>query len=77
MNFFATFIRRPIATTLLTLGIMLAGAVAYFQPAGGAPAAGGFSDHLGAGLAARRQPGDHGGDRGDARWNAPWAASPA
>jgi multidrug efflux pump len=31
MNFFATFIHRPIATTLLTLGIVLAGVAAYFQ----------------------------------------------
>src|SRR5512141_1864454 len=31
MNFFATFIHRPVATTLLTLGIVLAGAVAYFH----------------------------------------------
>ncbi len=31
MNLSATFIRRPVATTLLTLGIALAGAVAYFQ----------------------------------------------
>jgi multidrug efflux pump len=29
MNFSATFIRRPVATTLLTLGIILAGAVAF------------------------------------------------
>src|SRR5512143_4262991 len=31
MSFFATFIERPVATTLLTLGIMLAGTVAYFH----------------------------------------------
>ncbi|WP_324781087.1 multidrug efflux RND transporter permease subunit [Thiobacillus sedimenti] len=31
MNFFATFIGRPVATTLLTLGIVLAGIVAYFR----------------------------------------------
>ncbi len=31
MNFFATFIHRPVATTLLTLGIVLAGIVAYFH----------------------------------------------
>ena len=31
MNVFATFIHRPIATTLLTLGIVLAGTVAYFH----------------------------------------------
>ena len=31
MNFFATFIHRPVATTLLTLGVILAGVVAYFN----------------------------------------------
>jgi multidrug efflux pump len=31
MNFFATFIQRPVATTLLTLGIVLAGVAAYFH----------------------------------------------
>ena len=31
MNFFATFIHRPVATTLLTLGLVLAGVAAYFQ----------------------------------------------
>jgi len=31
MNAFAIFIHRPIATTLLTLGIVLAGMMAYFN----------------------------------------------
>ena len=31
MNFSALFIRRPVATTLLTLGVARAGAVAFFQ----------------------------------------------
>src|ERR1700689_5645270 len=31
MNFSELFIRRPVATTLLTLGVALAGAVAFFQ----------------------------------------------
>ncbi len=31
MNFFATFIQRPVATTLLTLGVVLAGVAAYFN----------------------------------------------
>src|ERR1700730_3344372 len=31
MNFSAPFIRRPVATTLLTLGITLAGAIAFFR----------------------------------------------
>src|SRR5215469_11908444 len=32
MNFSAVFVRRPVATTLLTIGIALAGAAAFFQP---------------------------------------------
>ena len=31
MNISEPFIKRPVATTLLTLGVVLAGAVAYFQ----------------------------------------------
>ncbi len=31
MNLSAPFIRRPVATVLLTLGLMLLGLVAYFQ----------------------------------------------
>src|ERR1700736_697748 len=31
MNFSPSFIRRPVATTLLTLGITLAGAIAFFR----------------------------------------------
>jgi multidrug efflux pump len=31
MNFFATFIERPVATTLLTLGVVLSGVAAYFH----------------------------------------------
>ena len=60
MNISATFIHRPVATTLLTLGVALAGAVAFLLLAGGAAAAGRFPDHLRAGLPARRQPGNHG-----------------
>ena len=48
MNLSEPFIRRPVATTLLTIGIALAGALAYFQPAGLAAAAGGLPDHRGA-----------------------------
>ena len=66
MNFSAPFIRRPVATTLLTLGVALAGVVAFQPAAGVAAAAGRLPDHLGAGAAARRQPGNHGGDRGHA-----------
>ncbi len=31
MNFSAIFIRRPVATTLLTLAIVLAGILGYFE----------------------------------------------
>ena len=31
MSFFATFIHRPVATTLLSLGLVLAGVMAYFH----------------------------------------------
>ena len=31
MNLSGAFIRRPVATTLLTLGVALAGAIAYFK----------------------------------------------
>ena len=66
VNLSAPFIRRPVATTLLTIGIALAGFVAYLQAAGVAAAAGRFSDHLGVGVDAGRQPRDDGDDRGDA-----------
>ena len=44
MNISAPFIRRPVATTLLTVAIALAGAVAYRGAASGAPAGGRLSD---------------------------------
>ena len=55
MNISAPFIARPVATTLLTLAIALAGILGFSQIAGVAAAAGGLSDHLGLGDAARRQ----------------------
>ena len=39
MNISAPFIRRPVATTLLTVAVALAGAIAFRSPAGSAPAA--------------------------------------
>lgn len=39
MNLSRLFIARPIATTLLSAGIMLAGIFAFFKTAGVAPAA--------------------------------------
>ena len=38
MNFSYPFIRRPIGTTLLAIGLFLVGAVAYALPAGRQPA---------------------------------------
>ncbi len=66
MNLSAPFIDRPVATTLLTLGIALAGRDRVPPAAGVAAAAGRLPDDLGAGVAARREPGDDGGDGGDA-----------
>jgi hypothetical protein len=43
MNISAPFIRRPVATTLLTVAIALAGAIAYHRAARLAAAAGGLS----------------------------------
>ncbi len=51
MNFSAIFIRRPIATTLLTLGVALAGAVAFtLLPVSPLPQVD-IPDHFGVGLA--------------------------
>ena len=56
------FIDRPVATTLLTLGVALAGALAFrLLPVSPLPQVD-FPDDLGAGVAARREPGDDGGD---------------
>ena len=60
MNFSAPFIKRPIATTLLTAAVALVGRGGLPGAAGLAAAAGRFPDDLGVGLAARREPGDHG-----------------
>ncbi len=60
MNISAPFIQRPVATTLLTIAIALAGILGYIEPAGGAAAAGGFPDHFRAGAIARRQSGRRG-----------------
>ena len=44
MNVSEPFIRRPVGTILLAVGLLLAGLVAYL-PAGGEPAERGLSDH--------------------------------
>ena len=60
MNISAPFIRRPVATTLLTAAIAIAGGNRLQGAAGFAAAAGRFSYHLGLRRPARRQRGDHG-----------------
>ena len=56
MNISAPFIHRPVATTLLTVAIALAGDGGVSAAAGVAAAAGGFPDHPVSATAARRQP---------------------
>ena len=60
MNFSAPFIKRPIATTLLTAAVVLVGRRGVPVAAGLAAAAGRFSDDLGVGSLPGREPGDHG-----------------
>ena len=60
MNVSAPFIVRPIATTLLMIGLALIGLVAYFAAADRRRAAGRYSDHPGDCAAAGRQRRDHG-----------------
>ena len=64
MNVSAPFIARPIGTTLITIGVALAGVLGFRAPADRAAAAGGHPDDLGQCVAARREPrhdGGHGG----------------
>ena len=66
MNLSRLFIHRPVATTLLTLGVALAGALAFrLLPVAPLPQVD-FPTISVSGLAARRQPGNHGGHRGHA-----------
>ena len=58
VNLSAPFIARPVATTLLTIGLALAGAVAFAEAAGVAAAQGRLSDHPGLGQPARRLAGN-------------------
>ncbi len=60
MSLSSPFIRKPVATTLLTIAVALSGD-RRLQPAPGLPAApGGLPDDLCFGFASRRQSGDHG-----------------
>ncbi len=66
MNLSAPFVRRPIATVLLTIGVALAGIGAFFVlPVSPLPQVD-YPDDLGQRPAARRQPRHHGDERGDA-----------
>jgi len=65
MNLSAPFIRRPVATTLLTVAIAIAGAIAFTVLPVSPAAAGGFSDDLGECRFAGRQCGDYGVVGGD------------
>ena len=57
MNLSEPFIRRPVATTLLMIGVILVGMVAYEQAAGRGAAPGRLSDHPGGDLLSGRKPG--------------------
>ena len=60
LNISEPFIRHPIATSLLMVGILFIGIVAYPQLAGRAAAAGRFPDAASFRATSRRQPGNHG-----------------
>jgi hypothetical protein len=62
----------PIGTVLLTIGIALAGIAAFFVLPVSPLAAGRLPRDLGQGLHSRREPGDHGHQRGDAAGAASW-----
>ena len=64
MNISETFIRRPIATSLLMAGHRAVRVVAYRALAGQRPAQRRLPHAAGHGQPARRQPGDH----GERRW---------
>ena len=76
MNPSETFIRRPVATTLLTLGVALAGGLAFFLlPVSPLPQVDLPTISVRRDLAGR-QPRSDGDQRGDAAWNAISARSP-
>ena len=65
------------ATTLLTVAVMLAGALGLFPAAGVAAAAGRFSDHLGLGARCRAPAPRRWPPRSPRRWSGSSAGSPA
>ena len=76
VNLSAPFIARPVATTLLTIGIALAGTGRLPEAAGGAAAQGRFPDHPGLGQPARRIARDRGHQPDHAAWSGRSAPSP-
>ena len=64
MNVSELFIKRPVTTTLIMLGILVFGTMAYRHAAGVGPAGRRLPDHPGAGGPAGRQPRNDGGDGG-------------
>ena len=66
MNISELFIRRPVMTTLVMLGILLFGIAGLPHAAGERSAERGLPDHQRGGAAARRESRDHGFGRGDA-----------
>ena len=66
MNISAPAIQRPVATTLLTIALLMAGALAYMQLTGGAASADRFPGNFRRRVVARRQSGDDGFGGGDA-----------
>ena len=65
MNISKPAIERPIATTLLTLALLLAGGLAYYADSGIAAAANRFPGDFGRRFSAGSQSGDHGFRGGD------------
>ena len=75
MNIVAVFTRRPVATTLLAIGLALAGFGALFLlPVAPLPNIDLPTIVVSATMAGR-QPGSDVQHRGDARWNGIWAGS--
>ena len=77
MNISEPFIHRPVATTLLTIAIAIAGAIAFQVLAGVAAAAGGLPDDFRERGFAGRERRDHGFRRWRLRWSGNSATLPA
>ena len=77
MSLSSPFIQRPVGTTLLTIGLALAGVIGYTVLPVAPLAASGLSHHQRERQPARRQRPDHGGVRGHAPGAAVQRTSPA